>query len=243
LWLHRTDLACSWVSLLLNKDATTVAFFNASIRMMLGNGESLFFWTDPWLQGTCLADIALDLTVAVGAHHHKQRSVANAFHNNNWTRDITDALTISMLLQYLDMWHRLQQVQLLLGTVDSFSWRWEPSASTPPAPPTERYAMDILPSLVPESFGRCVCQANASFSCGLSCWDGVGPLNVATDTTSVTPRIVRSIHGIRSSSITSWSVALLLVKFGSSLSLVAADTSMILRRMIQCATGGCTLGN
>jgi hypothetical protein len=127
LWLHRTDLACSWVSLLLNKDATTVAFFNASIRMMLGNGESLFFWTDPWLQGTCLADIALDLTAAVGAHQRKQRSVANALHNNNWTCDITDALTISVLLQYLDMWHRLQQVQLLLGTADSFSWRWEPS--------------------------------------------------------------------------------------------------------------------
>jgi hypothetical protein len=43
LWLHRADMSRSWVSLPLNKDAMTVTFFNASIQMQLGDGESLFF--------------------------------------------------------------------------------------------------------------------------------------------------------------------------------------------------------
>jgi hypothetical protein len=39
--------------------------------MMLGNGEVLYFWTDPWLQGTRLIDIAPDLTAAVIVRHCK----------------------------------------------------------------------------------------------------------------------------------------------------------------------------
>jgi hypothetical protein len=48
-----------------------MAFFNASIQMTLGNGEALFFWTDPWLQGRRLADIAPELTAVVVTRRRK----------------------------------------------------------------------------------------------------------------------------------------------------------------------------
>jgi hypothetical protein len=48
-WPHRADASRSWASLPPSKDVVTVAFFNASIHMSLGDGESLFLWTDPWL--------------------------------------------------------------------------------------------------------------------------------------------------------------------------------------------------
>jgi hypothetical protein len=64
-WLHHTDMSRSWTSLPSSEDAATVAFFNASIQMSLGDGESLFFWTDPWLQGARLLDIAPNLMATV----------------------------------------------------------------------------------------------------------------------------------------------------------------------------------
>jgi hypothetical protein len=61
----------SWASLPLNEDAVTVAFFNASIQMRLGDGEVLFFWSDPWLQEARLPDIAPDLTAVVVMRRRK----------------------------------------------------------------------------------------------------------------------------------------------------------------------------
>jgi hypothetical protein len=98
LWLHRSDPGRSWVALPMSEDAATVAFFNASIQMILGNGEALLFWSDPWLQGAHLVDIAPELTAAVPPRRHKRRSVACALHGNAWTCDITCALTVPVLM-------------------------------------------------------------------------------------------------------------------------------------------------
>jgi hypothetical protein len=93
-------------------------FFNTSIQMTLGNGEALFFWTDLRLQGMRLADIASELRATVALRFHKRRSVACALRDNSWTRDITGALTVPILLQYLDVWRRLQ---LRPEVADSFT--------------------------------------------------------------------------------------------------------------------------
>jgi hypothetical protein len=44
--------------------------------------ESLFFWSDLWLEGASLADIAPNLTAVVAKRRHKQRLVASALVNN-----------------------------------------------------------------------------------------------------------------------------------------------------------------
>jgi hypothetical protein len=43
----------------------TSAFFRASVHFSLGDGNIFWFWTDPWLQRQCIADIAPDLLGAV----------------------------------------------------------------------------------------------------------------------------------------------------------------------------------
>jgi hypothetical protein len=97
--------------------------------MTLGNGEALSFWTDPWLQGTRVADIVQELMTTVAPRRRKRRSVACALCDNSWRRDITGALTVPVLLQYLDIWQHLQQVQLRPEVADSFTWRWEVSSA------------------------------------------------------------------------------------------------------------------
>jgi hypothetical protein len=69
------------------------------------------------------------------------------------------------------------------------------------------YAIDSLRSSAPERSGRCGLQANASFLCGLPCWDDAGPWSAATGITSTALRTVHSVHSFRNPSTISWSVA------------------------------------
>jgi hypothetical protein len=47
--------------------------------------------------------------------------------NNVWTRDITSALTVSVLMPYIDLWERLQHIQLAPERPDVVTWQWEVS--------------------------------------------------------------------------------------------------------------------
>jgi hypothetical protein len=49
LWLHRAEPQHPWAALPVSEDAQTTTFFNVSIQMILGNGKSIFSWSDPWL--------------------------------------------------------------------------------------------------------------------------------------------------------------------------------------------------
>jgi hypothetical protein len=107
LWLHRSDSGHSWAALSPSEDATTMVFFNTSIQMTLGNDEALLFWIDPWLHGAQLEDITSELTAAVSPRRQMWRSVACALHDNSCARNIMGPLTVPVLLQYLDIWHRI----------------------------------------------------------------------------------------------------------------------------------------
>jgi hypothetical protein len=47
LWLERVKPSCPWVLFQVDLDKVTTAFFQASIALVLGNRNSLPFWTDP----------------------------------------------------------------------------------------------------------------------------------------------------------------------------------------------------
>jgi hypothetical protein len=49
-----------------------MAFFSVLVQFNLGNGATLLFWSDPWLQGQRLADTAPELVNAVPACRRKQ---------------------------------------------------------------------------------------------------------------------------------------------------------------------------
>jgi hypothetical protein len=41
-----------------------------------------------------------------------------------WIRDVSDAITVPVLMQYLELHHRLQHVSVQPGVPDRFVWRW-----------------------------------------------------------------------------------------------------------------------
>jgi hypothetical protein len=65
LWFRRTDPDRPWAALPVSEDHLTNALFNALVRCILGNNETLLFWSDPWLQGLGMVEQAPDLFVAV----------------------------------------------------------------------------------------------------------------------------------------------------------------------------------
>jgi hypothetical protein len=72
LWLSQTDPSRSWAALPIQEDPITTAFFKASIRCTVGNGHSTSFWTNPWVDGQCIADFTPDLFEAVAPHARKR---------------------------------------------------------------------------------------------------------------------------------------------------------------------------
>jgi hypothetical protein len=112
-------------------DSTTMSFFRASTRPLLGDGSTFMFWSSPWLQGQSIEEIAPELFAAVARRARKNRTVAATLNNNAWRNDITGALTILVLVQFLQLHQRLEGVALQPGTPDKLLWKWTASGSYP----------------------------------------------------------------------------------------------------------------
>ena len=101
LWLRRVDPSRPWFCLPDEKEGVVELMFQASIYVVLGDGNGALFWSDRWLDGQSLMDIAPCLCNAVGPRIRSKRTVAQALQGGQWIRDITGALTVQVLLEYL----------------------------------------------------------------------------------------------------------------------------------------------
>jgi len=124
LWLKRTDDHRSWFQLPVEVEGEVESMFQASIYIELGDGGKALFWSDRWLQGKSLMDLAPCLVNAVCGRVKKRRTVAQALQNRQWILDITGALTVQVLLEYLQVWDRLQGVRLQENQPDKICWKW-----------------------------------------------------------------------------------------------------------------------
>ena len=106
------DDARSWHLLPDESESIVEAMFMASIYVELGNGRKALLWTDRWLQGRSISELAPCLCNAVGSRIKKQRTVAQALPGDNWTRDISGALTVQVLLEYLHIWELTRGIQV-----------------------------------------------------------------------------------------------------------------------------------
>jgi hypothetical protein len=59
---------------------------------MVGDGYSILFWKDLWLDRRAIQDFALDLVTVVAKRSRRQRMVASALHANEWFKDIAGPL-------------------------------------------------------------------------------------------------------------------------------------------------------
>jgi hypothetical protein len=78
----------------LKDDSLTVAFFDSSIFLLIGDGEKFLFWVDAWLNGASLSVSYLKLVRAVPKFLRIARSMASALDGNSWIHDIQGALSV-----------------------------------------------------------------------------------------------------------------------------------------------------
>ena len=74
-----------------------------AIDAVVGDGESILFWTDRWLNGGTLAELAPNVFRTVPKRVRKSRTIAQALQNRGWVQDIRGALTVQVLMEYLQV--------------------------------------------------------------------------------------------------------------------------------------------
>ncbi|XP_022681873.1 probable RNA-dependent RNA polymerase 3 [Setaria italica] len=72
-----------------------------AVEAIVGNGETILFWKDRWLNGKTMAEIAPNFILAIPKRIVRRRTVAEAISNQKWVSDIKGALSVQVLVEYL----------------------------------------------------------------------------------------------------------------------------------------------
>jgi hypothetical protein len=97
--------------------------FHASVSVQVGMGNATLFWSDRWLDGSTVADLAPDVCAAVSSRVRRTRTVTEVMYNVQWIRDISDSLSMQALAQYVALWEHMQGVHLSACVQDHFMWK------------------------------------------------------------------------------------------------------------------------
>jgi hypothetical protein len=76
------------------------------------------FWTDKWLHGRRISDLAPRLFQIIPKKYVNKRTVQEALSNRSLISDIKDALTVGALIDYLHLWEVLSEFELQPGRED-----------------------------------------------------------------------------------------------------------------------------
>lgn len=93
------------------------------VTIELGDGATARFGTDAWLPSGTISSFAPSLFRAVG-RRCRGCTVKDALFQRQWVRDISGALTIQVLCDYVNLLEKLENIQLRPLEADRFIWRW-----------------------------------------------------------------------------------------------------------------------
>ena len=128
LWIEKTNPDLPWAGLKIPVHAHTSAMFAISVVTSIGNGKNTLFWSDRWILGCRLEDLALNVFKSVPIRVRNKRTVAEALHKLTWVTDIRGALGWQGLAEYLELWDTLVGITLNTND-DAHIWRFESSGT------------------------------------------------------------------------------------------------------------------
>ena len=121
-----------------------LALAQAAMAITLGDGRSVLFWTDRWLNGTSISSLAPTLFLAV--RQRKRRStVAESLPLHTWATHLSGAFAMQMVVEAAALFDLLEQVQLQ-DTPDTFCWTLSPDGNYSAA---SAYGAMFLGSTIP----------------------------------------------------------------------------------------------
>jgi len=126
LWHEWASPDKPWTSTETPCDETDRLLFAACTTIHIGNGRKTSFWKAGWIQGRREKDIA---PLLYAKSKKKNRTVADALHNNTWIRDLDHRMgfTAELFLQFALLWNLIRHVRLENHQEDSITWKFTPS--------------------------------------------------------------------------------------------------------------------
>lgn len=98
--------------------------YQVSTIVQVGNGARTLFWSDKWIEGKSIEELAPLVWAAVPKRTRNTRLVRDALVGTIWARDVTGSLSVPALRQYLHLWYRLQRINIDQNQEDKFIWKW-----------------------------------------------------------------------------------------------------------------------
>jgi hypothetical protein len=100
LWLRKTQPDRPWSEFDIKVHPNAAALFSVSICSQVGDGATTLFWTDRWLHGKSILEVAPALVSRISKRIQNCRTVQEALMNNRRVNDISGSLPAQTLIEY-----------------------------------------------------------------------------------------------------------------------------------------------
>jgi hypothetical protein len=101
--------------------------FDASIRVVLGDGNTTLFWSDRWIDSRKVEEIVPLLPGFLKPNRLKSRTVAEGLLQQSWISDLSVGLSVPAMVQFLVLRNAIKGITLIHGQADSIQWIWTAS--------------------------------------------------------------------------------------------------------------------
>ena len=140
--------------------------FDSLVKIQLGRGDRIRFWTDRWIDGKSVNDIAPAILQLVPMRTRNRRTVQEALVDNRWTLDMVGELPLEGFVQCIELCAAILQVERNIEEEDLFTWPCSSSGQYTAGSTYERLCQGG------ERFATAVCiwKAKAPLKCKIFQW-------------------------------------------------------------------------
>lgn len=154
-WLGRTNPRRPWQGLALLVDKEAQAVFNSTVLIKVGKGDRVLFWTDRWIHGFAVSDIAPRLVERVDTRTKNKRTVAEALlDKKKGALDFDPVTSFMSLLQEMHLRHAITTVHRSNAVEDEFTWPADPTGMYTTKSTYDRLCQGLVRSPTAQSIWR-----------------------------------------------------------------------------------------
>jgi len=122
-WLRKSEPSKPWASLPFQVSKEVDGLISMAVYTDVGNGATTLFWKDRWLEGKNIEEVAPKILSLVSKRIIGRRTVAEALTDEKWIDDIRVGVPVEALMEYLELWDKLSNIELQDGAQDRHIWR------------------------------------------------------------------------------------------------------------------------
>jgi hypothetical protein len=122
-WLHRTDPLRPWQGLPAINDLEAFEVFQSLAQFDIGDGETILFWKDRWINRRNVEEIAPEVAALVPTRRKNMRKVCDALYVDAWLLDVLGELSIDGWMQCTMLWDELGRVPRDENRPDQITWK------------------------------------------------------------------------------------------------------------------------